>query len=266
MTTERVLDVYCTGEDIKVVTATDDPASPRHVTAIGLRIFFETAELDDDGDHAYYYGADIRCRVHREYVTSKREWVKIGKRIREFETSNARSFLGLKPEIAWMIQNNVRLGDNFNLQTRRFSEGGDTLIPLRVLAFDLETTSLDPTLPTAHILTIAAILLHVYGDRIEYVKKWVGQLGTMNARSPFLEKHRAKHPRCPLIVRTFPCPVSLVAAGGLEGTEGMGRVLAAEGALVGAFETFLRESDADLVMVCVSPFFRFFPGQCGGRS
>jgi hypothetical protein len=251
MSEERVLDVYSANKNIYVVTATDDPSVPRNVVELPFRVFYETATIDPHGDHTYYYGADTRCRVSRTYVDTKKDWRDTGDRIREYERGNLRSFLSLKPEIAWMIQNNVRLGDNYNARTGKFTEGADGLIPLRVLCYDLETSSLDPTLPTAHVITIAAVVIHVFGDRIEYIKKWVGQLGTINLTSDWLNRHRDKHPRCPLIVRTFPCPVSSLAVEGISAAL-HSRILQAESSLIAAYSAFLIDSDVDLVMVCIS--------------
>src|SRR5688572_10627722 len=99
---ERVLDVYSVGQEICVVTATGDPHSRRRITKLPFRVFYDTATINPEGDYTYYYGADTKCTISRTYVTSKKEWRETAERIREYEKSNLRSFLCLKPEIAWM--------------------------------------------------------------------------------------------------------------------------------------------------------------------
>lgn len=263
---DRLIHAYVRGKDLILVLAVKGGIE-RKIVHLPLQLYFETAKILPEksvnpmAQEYYYFGA--QCLTKRTWVSSNKEWRNAAEEIRQDHSNNLTSaMLYLKPEIAYMVQNKIKVGDFYtpnHLDGRAFrgeSDGvkADSMPPLRGLVFDIETTTLDPTEPGAHVITIAAISEIIYTDRVEYVEMWIGQIGNVNTRHPSIQKHRDRHPGVPLYVIPFICD-------GLDlreevRNEGMhAKINSCESRLLSWWDHLMRSQNPDIVIVSVSFFF-----------
>lgn len=236
---ERLIDAYVEKNEFIAVVG-DEKGRSRRLVHLPFRAYYEECvepmgpKPDSVLKHFYY--AEEKAILRRTYVESKRAWREASEKFAELEHADV-NMLNLKPEIAMMMQRGWRIGDVFEEETQSFAPGDDAFVSQRVLSFDLETTTLNPKEPGAHVLTIGAVMCIVHADSIEYVWKRVGQLGTVNGAHPKLQRH-VENSDCDVSVVQFPCDPAVEES-----------VAAAERELCAWWSEILEEGDPDLVLV-----------------
>lgn len=252
----KVIDVFCGKQTVASETARKFPKQEdvfyvvadvdgkRHYRTYPFELYYERATPNPAGDVPYFYFYGSRCTVTRTYVTSRKDW-----RAAEEEAlaaaDNSYNMVNLRPEIAFMVQNDVRLGDLVNVETGAFMKGDDAFVPQRLLVFDLETTTLDPHAPNARILTIGIITAIVRATTIDVQGQMVGQLGDVDVGAAYFDSHKERWPNVPLQVIPFYCNVNDEAS-----------VASAEKRLIEWFSHIVHEFDPDAISVRID-FFLF---------
>ena len=149
-----------------------------------------------------------------------------------------------------MLQNGIRLGDVYNFDTEQWSS--DEGFPqLRELAWDIETTTLDPLAPNAHVLTITAILSTFDAAHKTVQKAWVLQLGSVREDAEEWTQWRKEHPDVELEIKTFGSGDFIELSEGVVPTL-ENRFLWSGGAelsLIRAFDDIVQIADPDLLSV-----------------